>query len=186
MWWELAADVLWPARGPKSVERSVERIVTKNTSGTLPIQVAAPRAFTRQLNESGWLADEVIAAGMLRHGTPASPLALITGLVLLQMAREWRSSGLPREFVLAVTANQLVAFAMSPWSEGDAVTDSGAVVRIKPGERGSWPRGAVRLTDLYKRAGTTGGTLQLAGTEPFPVMWEGDPSTDELIALLTH
>lgn len=186
MWWELATDLLWPTKGPRSVERSVERIVEKSTSDTLAVRVAAPGAFTRRLNESGWLADEVIAAGMLRQGTPPSPLALVTGMVLLEMARARRSTALPREFVLAVTAARVVAFAMSPWKEGDAGTDSGAVVRIKPGERGSWPRGSVRLTDLHKRVGMKGGTLQLAGVEPFPVTCEGDPSTHELIELLSR
>ena len=182
MWWELAIDVLWPSRGPKSVEQIVE----KRTSGTLPVQVAVPGAFTRRLNDSGWLADEVIAAGMLRQGRPPSLLALVTGMVLFQMARARRSKALPREFALAVTADRVVAFAMSPWKEGDSVTDSVALVRIKPGERGSWPRGSVRLTDLHKRVGTKGGTLQLAGVESFPVTCDGDPSTDELVELLNR
>jgi hypothetical protein len=184
MWWELAIDALWPSKGPKSVERSVEQIVEKSTPGTLPVQVAVPRAFTRRLNESGWLADDVIAAGMLRQGRPPSPLALVTGTVLLQTARARRSKSLPRKFALAVTVDRVVAFTMSPWKEGDRVTDSVAVVRIKPGER-SWPRSSVRLTDLHKRLGTRGGTLQLADVEPFPVTCDGDPSTDELIELLS-
>lgn len=182
MWWELAIDVLWPSKGPKSVEQIVET----STSGTLPVQVAISGAFTRRLNESGWLADEVIAAGMLRQGRPPSLLALVTGMVLFQMARARRSKSLPREFALAVTSDRVVAFAVSPWKEGDAVTDSVAVVRIKPGERGSWPRGSVRLIDLHNRVGTKGGTLQLAGVEPFPVTCDGDPSADELIELLNR
>jgi hypothetical protein len=44
----------------------------------------------------------------------------------------------------------------------------------------------VRLTDLHKRVGMKGGTLQLAGVEPFPVTCEGDPSTHELIELLSR
>jgi hypothetical protein len=100
---------------------------------------------------------------MLRQGRPPSPLALVTGSVLVQMARAPRSKSLPRQFALAVTADRVVAFAMSAWKEGDAVTDSGAVVRIKPGERGSWARGSVPLTDPHKRVGTKGGTLQPAG-----------------------
>ena len=71
MWWELATDLLSPSTGPKSVELSVERIVEKSTSGTLPVQVAAPGAFTRRLNESGWLADEVIAAITSDYGGPS-------------------------------------------------------------------------------------------------------------------
>jgi hypothetical protein len=182
MWWELAIDALWPSKG----STSVEQIVEKRTSGTLPIQVAVPGAFTRRLNETGWLADEVIAAGMLRQGTPPSLPGLVTGMVLFQMARARRSKSLPREFALAVTADRVVAFAMSPWKDGDAVTDSVAVVRIKPGERGSWPRGSVRLTDLHKRVGTKGATLQLAGLEPFPVTCDCDPGSDELIELLNR
>jgi hypothetical protein len=42
----------------------------------------------------------------------------------------------------------------------------------------------VRLIDLHARVGTTGGTLQLAGLEAFPVTCDGDPSTDELVELL--
>jgi len=123
---------------------------------------------------------------MLRQGRPPSPLALVTGSVLVQMARAPRSKSLPRQFALAVTADRVVAFAVSAWKKGDAVTDSGAVVRIKPGERGSWARGSVLLTDPHKRVGTKGGTLQPAGVEPFPVTCDGDPSTDELIELLSR
>jgi len=59
-------------------------------------------------------------------------------------------------------------------------------VSIKPGERGSWPRGSVRLIALHKRVGAKGGTLQLAGEQPFPVTCDGDPSTDELVEALSH
>jgi hypothetical protein len=184
MWWELAIDVLWPTRAPKSVERSVERIVDKGVAGTLRVECGVAGAFKRRLNESGWLADEVIEAGMLQQGTPPSLLALTTGLGLFQMARSRRSQSLPREFALAVTADRVVAFALSPWKEGERTTDSVAAVRIKPGQVGSWPRDSVRLTDLHKRAGTKGGTLEVAGEEPFPITCDGDPSTGELIELL--
>ena len=120
MWWELAIDVLWPTRAPKSVERSVERIAEMGASGTLRVESAVAGAFKRRLNESGWLADEVIEAGMLQQGRPPSLLALTTGLVLLQMARSRRSKSLPREFALAVTADRVVAFALSPLEGGRA------------------------------------------------------------------
>jgi hypothetical protein len=184
MSWEPAIDVLWPSKGPKSVERSAERIVEKRTSGTLRVECGVSGALRRRLNDSGWLPDEVVAAGILEQGTPPSPLALVTGVALIQSARGRRSKSLPREFALAVTADRVVAFAISPWKDGDAVTDSVAAVRIKPGERGSWPRGSVRLTDRHRRAGTQGATLQLAGPEPFPVTFDRHPSTEELIELL--
>jgi hypothetical protein len=109
---------------------------------------------------------------------------MVTGAALFQMARARRAKSLPRELALAVTADRVVAFAISPWKEGDASGDSVVAVKIKPGERGAWPRGSVRLGDLHTRVGTTGGTLQLPGEEPFPVMCGGDPDSDELIEVL--
>jgi hypothetical protein len=182
MWWELAIDVLWPSKGPKSVERSAERIVEKRTSGTLRVECGVPGALRRRLNESGWLADEVIATGVLAQGKTHSLPALVTGLALIEVARTRRCNTLPREFVLAVTTDRVVAFAISPWKEGDG--DTVSAVNIKPGERGSWPRGSVRLIDLHTRVGTRGGTLELAGEEPFPVTCDRDAGTDELIGLL--
>jgi hypothetical protein len=177
MWWELAIDVLWPSRRARSVERSAD-----SNSRTLRVEFGIPGAFKRRLNESGWLADEVIAAGMLEQGKPHSLLALVTGTALIEVARARRCKSLPREFVLAVTAERVVAFAMSPLKEGDG--DTVVAGKIKPGERGSWPRGSVRLIDLHTRAGTRGATLELAGVEPFPVTCDGNPSTDELVERL--
>ena len=110
MWWELAIDLLWPSREPKRVEEALER----RPGDMLPVQVASAGAFRESLNGSGWLADEVVAAGMLQQGSPPSLAALLTGAALFQMARR-PSKSLPREFALAVTADRVIAFAMSPW-----------------------------------------------------------------------
>ena len=59
-------------------------------------------------------------------------------------------------------------------------------VYIKPGERGSFPRAAVRLTDLRDGVKSESGTL-LVGTERIPITRQaatGDPNTDELVELL--
>ena len=186
MWWELAVDFLWPSKGSKALERSVDLIVEKSTSGMLPVRIAVPGAFARSLNESGWLADEVIAAGMLRQGRPPSLGGLLTGMALFQMARARPAPSLPREFALAVTAERVVAFAMSAWKEGEVLSDSVVVVRIKPGERGSWPRASARLANLHTRMKTTGATLHVPGMEPFPVISNGDPSTEALMEFLSR
>jgi hypothetical protein len=186
MWWELAVDLLSPDIGSKPLERSVERIVEKRTSGMLPVRVAVPDAVAQSLNESGWLADEVIGAGLLRQGKPPSLAGLLTGAALLSLARARPAQSLPREFALAVTAERVLAFGVSPWKEGEALSDSVAVVRIKPGERGSWPRASARLADVRRRMGTTAAMLQLADIEPFPVTSDGDPSTRSLIDLLSR
>jgi hypothetical protein len=178
MWFDVLIDVLWPQRAVASVERIAER----SASGTIAVQFRVPGAFKDRLNESGWLADEVIAAGVLRQGKAPSLLAMVTGLVLIEVLRPRRSKSLPREFALAVTADRVVAFAMSPWAEGDGTTDR--VVKIKPGERGSWPRESVRLLDLPADGKRNGGRLDLAGLEQIPVTWDGDQSTDELVEYL--
>jgi hypothetical protein len=186
MWWDVAIDVLAPTRAPKSVERSVDRLMEKAAPGGLRVECTLPGELVRRLNESGWLADEVIAAGVLEQGKPPSLLAATTGVALVQLARARRSKSLPREFVLAVTADRVVAFATSPWKEGDPSTDSVAAMTIKPGERGAWPRGSVRLTDPYKRLRTQGATLQLPGEEPLAVICDGDRGTAELVELLSE
>lgn len=182
MWLEMVIDVFFPSRGPESVERILNKKLTP--SGTIPVEFRVPGEFTRRLNESGWLADEVVAAGVVRQGKPPSVLGLITGLALIELARPRRSKSLPREFTLAVTAERVLAFAMSPWRKGDGDTDY--VVYIKPDERGSWPRGSVRMLDPLTGGRLKGGTLELAGLEQFPVTWDGDDSTDEVIELLSR
>lgn len=182
MLWELAIELFWPCNGPGSVGRSVERLVEKRTSGTLRVECAVPGAYKRRLNESGWLADEVVAAGVLEQGKPPSLLALVTGAA----ARARRSKSLPREFALAVTADRVVAFAVSPWKEGETTGDSVVAVRIKPGELASWPRRSVRLTDQHQRVGTKGATLHVSGEDPFPVTCDADPSTFELVEQLSR
>jgi hypothetical protein len=175
---ELVIDVLWPSRGAPSLERRLE----KSDDGKLAVEFRAPGAFKRSLNESGWLADEVVAAGLLRQGKEPSLLGLVTGLALVEMVRPRRSKTLPREFVLAVTADRAVAFALGLLKEGDGTAET-VVVKIKPGERGSWPRELVRLIEGGK---SKGGTLELGGVERIPVAWDGDESTDELIELLSR
>jgi hypothetical protein len=169
---EVAVEVLAPPIGPGRQAKLDPDTVAVQFGGGVG-------AFRDGLNESGWLADEVLAAGTVRQGKPPSVLTAATGLVLLQMVRR-RTKSLPREFVLAATADRVVAFAMS--AEGTETTTS--VIKIKRGELGSWPRGLVRVIDRTEGLLAKGATLELAGTERFPIMWVGDDSSDELIALL--
>lgn len=166
---EVAVDVLMPpSPGGGHAKPDADRVEVQFGGGVA--------AFRQPLNESGWLGDEVLAAGTLRQGKPPSLLTAATGLVLLQMARR-RSKLLPREFVLAVTPYRVVAFAMS--AEGTETTTT--VIKIKRGEIGSWPRELVRVIDPAKGLLAKGATLELAGVERLPVMWGGDDSTDELV-----
>jgi hypothetical protein len=131
MWWDVVIDVFMPTREIKSLERIAE----KAASGTLPVEFARPEAFKRALNQSGWLADEVIAAGLVTQGKTQSLFRMITGLALLEVLR---------------------------------------------------PRGSVRMIDVSEGRVQNGATLNLAGKEQFPITWGGDPSSDELVELLSR
>ena len=112
MWVEVvieAVGLLWPFGRGKPVEPSL----VKPGASTLRVELGDPRAYVQSLNASGWLADEVLAADLLRQGKPDSLFGLVTGVALIDWARARRANTLPREFVLAVTAQRVVAFALS-------------------------------------------------------------------------
>jgi hypothetical protein len=156
-----------------------------STSGSVTVASAPPGAIKQALNQSGWIAGEVIAAGQLRQGKAPSSFGLVTGTALVELARPRRSKSLPRHFVLAATADRVVAF--KAWSLVMGEETGPELVRIKPGVCGSWPRASVRLIDLPDGALSKGATLELEGTERLPVSraWlDGDPNTDELLELL--
>jgi hypothetical protein len=164
------ATLLWPSRDrPAPEEHDPDRI---------DVQSGEPGAFTRGLNGSGWLADEVLAAGALRQGKPPSVFTAVTGLACIELARR-RSKSLPREFVLAATSKHVVAFGISA---RDSETST-PVVEVKREELGRWPRELVGLSDVKKGLFSRGATLTLEG-ERFPVTSDRDDSTEELIALL--
>ena len=168
---------------PTGDGRLVERVYDRATRDSISVESWKRGAIKRALNESGRLGEEVVAAGQLRQGKAPSVIELVTGLALIELVRPRRSKALPRQFVLAATADRVVAFKAA----GGGDSESNYETRIKPGERGSWPRELVRLMDLPKGADSLGGTLELAG-ERIPVTranLNGDPSTDELMELLS-
>ena len=74
--------------------------------GFLSIAPGQPGAIKQALNASGWLDDEVVAAGELRQGRAPSLLGMVTGTALIEVARPRRTKLLPRRFVLAATADR--------------------------------------------------------------------------------
>ena len=135
------------------------------------------------LNDSGWLTEPAIAAGQLRQGKAPSMAAMILGYGLIELARPKRSKLLPRHFVLAVTASEVIAFKATGGSgEGDTTY----YLNIKEGIEARFPRDAVSIADIPEGAKSKGGIMTING-ESFPVSrpnLSGDPNTDELIALL--
>jgi len=176
---ELILDLFWPTDSGKLGERILRRASRDQISA----ESWRRGAIKQVLNQSGWLSDEVIAAGQLRQGTAPSLVAMVTGLALIQMLRPRRSRSLPTQFVLAITADRILAFKAS----GGGDSESNYEVWIKPGVRGTWPSELVRLVDLPEGFKSKGGVLDLAG-ERVPVArvnLNGDPSTDELIEALS-
>jgi hypothetical protein len=183
MWVEVvieAVGLLWPFGRRKPVEPGV----VEPGASTVRVEVGHPRAYVRGLNANGSLAEEVLAAGLLRQGEPYSLLGLVTCVALLDWLRTRRAKTLPREFVLAVTAQRVIAFAVSAVAE-DGGDGSVEAVWITRGECGSWPRHRVRVIDRTNGFQSKGATLELGGVERVPVAWDDD-GTDELIEHLNR
>ena len=184
---ELIFDFLpWPGgrsnkdahdRGLKTLEKAMsDRLFIPETD--------SPGAIKRALNQSGWVAGEVLAAGDLYQGQKASLLWMVpvVGEVAALRSRMAKSKSLPGHFVLAVTRDRVVAF--KTLSSGDDLDSSLYELWVRPEEFGSWPREAVRLLPEAQSTEPTAGTLELDGLERVPVHWSSnDPSTRELVEL---
>jgi len=126
--------------------------------------------------------EDVIAAGELRQGQAPAADDVASLSTLFEVFRPRRSKALPRRFVLAVTADRVVAFKSN--SIGSMENDDYRVF-VRGGEQGSWRRGDVRL-EAPEGAGAMGGILHLGG-EQVPVfrpLLSGDEETDALFGLL--
>jgi len=153
--------------------------------GYLSVLSESPGALRSALNESGWIDQEVIAAGQLRQGKAPTTLGMITGHALIEVARRRRSKSLPRMFVLAVTGDRVLAFKAFGGGGGTEATPYTA--RIRPGVYAEWPRSSVRLLDLRDGALSKEATLAVGGGEKLTVSranLDADPNTDELMRLL--
>ena len=151
--------------GGRSVDPDCgDAVLKKLMPGRLHVpETDSPGAIKRALNESGWFEDKVIAAGDVHQGKEPSVVAMLTGSALVEAMRR-RCKALPRQFLLAVTRDRVLAFKVL--SSGD---DFGDVYElwIRPGAVGSWPRSAVRTHDVAGDA--TAATLELDGAGRVPV-----------------
>jgi hypothetical protein len=109
--------------------------------------------------------------------------SMITGTALIGLLKR-PGKGLPRHFVLAVTANEVVVFKGLGVGEEDGANYK---VRISPGAKATFPRSGVMLTDVVEDGSSFAATMHLPGMEEFPVHLpsdEGDPNTSGLAAAL--
>src|SRR3954463_140042 len=110
--------------------------------GGVTVATAVPGAIRHALHHSGWVDGPVLGAGHLGQGKAPSRAAMLPGTALAELARPRRSKSLPRQFVLAVTADHVIAFKASSVMIGDGALGEDRLT-IKPGECGRWPRAAV-------------------------------------------
>jgi hypothetical protein len=144
-----------------------------------------PEGIKRAVAESGWVGEEVLAAGQLRQGKAPTTLAMFTGVALLEVLRPRRTRLLPRHFVMVLTPERAVAFKATGGKPEDGA--SSYELRIRPGEAASFPRASVSISDLPEGARSKGGVMAI-GPERFPVSrpnLDGDSNTDELLDLLS-
>ncbi len=153
----------------------------------MALRVKTPHdgALKLALNESGLLSEPVLAAGQLRQGKAPSMLAMIVGWALWEVVRPRRSKLLPRHFVMAVTPSEIVVFKAT----GGRGEDAGSVytVNVRENVEARFPRDAVSISDIPEGEKSKGGIMTVNG-ESFPVArpnLNGDPNTDELIAVLS-
>lgn len=127
------------------------------------------------------LGEEVIAVASLSQGKPPSMLSMITGTALIGLLKPRASKALPKRFLLAVTADRVVALRGTEISDEDG-NSTGAAIR---GEIASWPRGEVSAVPASTEE-SKGGTLQIPGAS-IPVFDRslGDPRERELFAALS-
>jgi hypothetical protein len=131
----------------------------------------SPGAIKKALNDGGWVDGLVLAAGDLRQGKEPSLTSMLTGTALVEVLRPPCSKSLPRHFVLALTADRIVAFkALGSGNDEAGVYE----LWLRPDEFASWPREAVRLLDVkphvdcrHPRARPSR-TSARCGTEPRP------------------
>jgi hypothetical protein len=147
-------------------------------AGVVTVFSETPGAIKFALVDSGHVPDPVLAAGELRQGEATSTAAAMVGLV-----RPRPSKLLPRHFVLAVTAEEVIVFGAT----GGSTEGGGAyALRIAEVVAARFPRSEVRIAGLTAGKDSKGGILH-AGDEAIPVvraLLNGEQNTDELFAVL--
>ena len=103
--------------------------------GALREALGPGRLMKEQVAEK--LGEEIVAAGELRQGKPPSMVGMITGAALIGLMKPRGSKALPRHFVLAVTAERVVAFKC--FNKGDEHHTEHWVV-LRGDVEASWPR----------------------------------------------
>src|SRR5215208_4636087 len=175
MWWALAIDVLWPSKGPKSVERSVVRIVEKGTSARYRSRLRSPERHAAPKRER-----------LARRRGPRGGHAPTRKAALAARAGHGERAG-------PDGASTPVEVLAAPVRPGGDRRPGGRVCgeRVEGGRRGHRFRGrgqdqARRARFVRARVGTADRSAQArrdkgrdaaaGGVEPFPVTCDGDPS----------
>ena len=150
----------------------------------LRFQANARDAFTSQLTQAGWLGGPVEAACMVRQGQSPSLGSAIVGVGVLKLFKSKGAKELPRTFVLAVGADRVVAFDGGGHSQGEGASET-YHVKVDSEEKGSWPRGQVRMS-MARKGLTHNAILHLPGKDVEVALPDGDAEEafEDLVAAL--
>ena len=150
----------------------------------LRFQANEPNAFTSALTEAGWLGGPVEAACTVRQGQSPSIASAMVGVGVLKLFKSKGAKELPRTFVLAVTADRVVALDAGGHSRGEGASET-YHVKVDSDEKGSWPRDQVRMT-FAKKGMNSNAILHLPGSDVEVTVPDGDAEEafDALVATL--
>jgi len=129
---------------------------------TIKFDVLAADSFTTALTQAGWLGAPIEASCIVRQGHSPSIASLAVGIGAVKMLKPRAAKDLPRKFVLAVTADRVVAYEAGGFSSGDE--DEGIFrAKVDSEEKGSWARSEVTMVPAGKGM-LPNADLDLAGT----------------------
>jgi hypothetical protein len=153
-------------------------------SAGVKVRTTRPNTYRNGINEAGWVDGHVLAAAYLHQGTVPSRWGGnwpgISNSVRPRPAKK-----LPREFLLALTGTEVLAFKVTGVGGQEAAAKSW--IKILEGVVFRCPIESVSISDLREDE-RRGATLTIEG-ESFPVIQalrEGDPNTEPLFAMLAE
>src|SRR5688500_465820 len=109
------------------------------------VRTTRANSYRNGINEAGWIDDHILAAGYLRQGTvPSKWAGNWPGMINLLRPR--RSKKLPREFLLAATGTELLAFKVTQVAHQEGAAYSW--LKILEGVAFRCPIESVSISDL--------------------------------------
>jgi hypothetical protein len=142
--------------------------------------VNRPGDLIRALEDAGWMSEEVRAAALLRQGHSPSMASAMMGHGLVSLLKPRAARELPRTFVLALTAREVVAFKARGVTHGEG-SDEEYYVTIWSEPVARWSADEVGI-EPAKKGIDVNAIVRLRGTREIPVSEQIDGTLGGLVA----